>query len=83
MGFVLVAGFTLVIAMIMLGMKYFTDVRSCDAHPTGDIYLEIPADAILTDMQVDCGIVKAKSKDKLYGFDSITGKLKFTIHQKP
>jgi hypothetical protein len=42
MGIVLVLGFTLVIAMILLGMKYFTDVRSCDKHPSGDIMLAIP-----------------------------------------
>jgi hypothetical protein len=82
MGIVLVLGFTLVIAMILLGMKYFTDVRSCDKHPSGDIYLQIPKDTILSDIHVDCGIIKARTQNntKLYGFDSETGKLKFTIH---
>lgn len=82
MGIVLVLGFTLIIAMILLGMKYFTDVRSCDKHPSGDIFLEVPKGVTLTDIHVDCGIVKAttQSNDTLYGFDSETGTLKFTIH---
>lgn len=84
MGIVLVLGFTLVVSMVILGMKYFTDVRSCDAHPSGDIYLQIPNDTVLTDIHVDCGIIKARSENhqKLYGFDSTTGTLKFTIHRK-
>jgi|GEM_PF-4216154 len=81
MGIVLVGGFVLVVAMIMLGMKYFTDVRSCDAHPKGDIYLEAPSGTIITDIHVDCGVIKAKSDNKLLGFDSKTGKLLFTIHK--
>ena len=80
MGIVLVLGFTLVIAMILLGMKYFTDVRSCDKHPSGDIMLAIPPDIIIERLDVDCGIVKAYANNKLYGFDSETGHLKFTIH---
>ena len=85
MGIVLVLGFTLVIAMILLGMKYFTDVRSCDKHPSGNIYLQMPDGVTLTDIDVDCGIIKAHSDNhtKLYGFESETGKLQFTIHTKP
>ena len=82
MGLVLVMGFTLVIAMILLGMKYFTDVRSCDKHPSGDIYLDAPDNIKLTDIHADCGIIKATADNKLYGFDSETGALKFTIHAK-
>ncbi len=81
MGIILVLGFTLVIAMILLGMKYFTDVRSCDAYPQGDIYLELPQNTEIQDIHVDCGIIKAKSNDKLFGFNSETGKLVFTIHK--
>lgn len=80
MGFVLIVGFTLIVAMILLGMKYFTDVRSCDRHPSGDIILDVPNDTHIHDIHVDCGIVKVISKDKLFGFDSETGDLKFTIH---
>lgn len=82
MGVVLVLGFTLVVAMILLGMKYFTDVRSCDKHPTGDIFLKVPDGVVLRDIQVDCGIVKAQSQsdNTLYGFNSETGALEFTIH---
>lgn len=82
LGIVLVLGFTLIVSMVLLGMKYFTDVRSCDKHPSGDIYLKAPNDTILTDIHVDCGIIKAFSanKNKLYGFDSETGLLKFTVH---
>ncbi len=82
MGIVLVLGFTLVVAMILLGMKYFTDVRSCDKHPTGDIFLKVPTGVTLSDIHVDCGIIKAKAQsDKtLYGFNSETGALEFTIH---
>jgi len=81
MGIVLVLGFTLIVSMVLLGMKYFTDVRSCDKHPNGDIVLEIPKGVTITKIDADCGIIKAQSDNhKLYGFDSETGKLKFTIH---
>lgn len=80
MGIVLVGGFILVISMVLLGMKYFTDLRTCDAHPKGDIYLEISKEIKIEHLEIDCGIIKAKAANKLYGFDSTNGKLQFTVH---
>jgi hypothetical protein len=82
MGIVLVGGFTLVVSMVMLGMKYFTDVRSCDSYPIGEIFLTVPNHEKnkITKFEIDCGIIKAYSKDKIFGFDSHTGKSQFTIH---
>lgn len=80
MGIVLIGGFVLVISMIMLGMKYFTDLRTCDSYPKGDITLEkLPKDSAIKTIDMDCGIIKVETNQKLYGFESETGKLRFTV----